>query len=60
MGLTLDHNRTAGHKGEQHDQREQPHPLQHPASMTRPRGNGERDQHEVDKSERKLLNVLGH
>jgi hypothetical protein len=59
MGLTLDQIQIAGQKGEQYDKREQPHPL-HPASMTRPRGNGERDQHEVDKSERKLLNVLGH
>jgi len=40
-------------------EREQPHPL-NPASMTRPRGNGERDQNEVSKSERKLLDVLGH
>jgi hypothetical protein len=40
-------------------EREQPRPLK-PASMTRPRGNGERDQHEVEKSERKLLDVLGH
>jgi hypothetical protein len=40
-------------------EREQPHPLT-PAAMTRPRGNGERDQHEVSKSERKLFDVLGH
>jgi hypothetical protein len=59
MGLTLEQNRIAGPEGEQHEEREQPHPL-HPASMTRPRGNGERDQYEVDKSERKLLDVLGH
>jgi len=59
MGLTLDQIQIAGQKGEKYDEREQPHPP-HPASMTRPRGNGERDQDEVDKSERKLLNVLGH
>jgi hypothetical protein len=27
---------------------------------TRPRGNGERDRGEVERSERKLLSVLGH
>jgi hypothetical protein len=40
-------------------EREQPRPRT-PASMTRPRGNGERDQYEITKSERKLLDVLGH
>jgi hypothetical protein len=40
-------------------ERDQPHPL-HPAAMTRPRGNGERDQAEVSKGEQKLFDVLGH
>jgi hypothetical protein len=60
MGLTLTTQLNAAPKGETYEQkRDQPHPLR-PASMTRPRGNGERDQHEVDRSERKLLDVLGH
>jgi len=60
MDSTLIQDPIAGPKGEHHDhEREQPDPQQ-PASMTRPRGNGERDQNEVDKSERKLLDVLGH
>jgi hypothetical protein len=59
MGLTQTPQSNAGPKGEKHEGREQPHPL-HLESMTRPRGNGDRDQTEVAKSERKLLDVLGH
>jgi hypothetical protein len=59
MGLALTPQPNAGPKGESNEEREQSHPLRL-ESMTRPRGNGDRDQTEIAKSERKLLDVLGH
>jgi hypothetical protein len=59
MGLTLTQPNTAPKGQTYEEERDGPHPLRL-ASLTRPRGNGERDQNEVERSERKLLDVLGH